>query len=642
MARKKDKQVRPQVAHAPQAHQTAAVASAPASQWVLNPFADIVLFIGAPLVVMGAFLPLRSWFTSQQIAVFLLAFFTFGHHFPGFLRAYGDKELFARYRWRFLIAPPLIFAAALWFDARQLHGLLIFVAMWDIWHVLMQHYGFMRIYDSKAGAVSPVTSWMDWALSISWYLALIVVSPHYSHNLLSRAAQVGLPLMSPEFLQGLRTGMTALSALLTLTYVGYHLWLWKQGRPVSFRKLALLGIFLGATWYLYVGLDDFLVGFTVWSGFHCIQYYGIVWVYNRNRVAKGSPLTSFIRFLFRPSPALVVLYSALIMAYGSINYWAGGVPDETLRKLLLAFITTSNALHYYFDGFIWKMRDSKTRQDLEIADAERVPISAMGWLKQVVRRIAPVEHGGWQAAYLAGILLLLVGVETVRPHDELKAQESLAALAPDSGEAQYNYGTALLNARRVDEAIDVFRDAARLMPDSSKVWNNLGGALYDKGELDESIASLEKALALYRPGEEQEAVRSSSPLLPGAAASTAARPDVVRANLADALARSGRNEEAMNNYRQAIALNPLSVKAHAGLGATLTDVESYDEARAELERAVTLDPDYAAARINLASLLAYLGETEEALGHYRVALASGDERARQAAAAAIAQLESQP
>lgn len=231
------------------------------------------------------------------------------------------------------------------------------------------------------------------------------------------------------------------------------------------------------------------------------------------------------------------------MAYGSINHWAGGVPDETLRKLLLAFITTSNALHYYFDGFIWKMRDSKTRQDLEIADAERAPISAMGWLNQVVRRIAPAQHGGWQAAYLAGILLLLVGVETARPHDELKAQQSLAALAPDSGEAQYNYGTARLTARRVDEAIDVFRDAARPMPDSSKVWNNLGGALYDNGELDESIASFEKALALYRPGEEQEAVRSSSPLLPGAAASTAARPDVVRANLADALARSGRSDD---------------------------------------------------------------------------------------------------
>ena len=75
------------------------------SPWILNPLSDSVLFIVAPLVVMAVFLPLRSWFTSQQIAVFLLAFFTFGHHFPGFLRACGDRELFARYKVRFLLAP---------------------------------------------------------------------------------------------------------------------------------------------------------------------------------------------------------------------------------------------------------------------------------------------------------------------------------------------------------------------------------------------------------------------------------------------------------------------------------------------------------------------------------------------------------
>ena len=72
------------------------------------------------------------------------------------MRAYGDRELFARYRWRFLLAPPLILAATLWFSARDLHGLLLLVFTWDIWHVLMQHYGFMRIYDAKQGEIHPL------------------------------------------------------------------------------------------------------------------------------------------------------------------------------------------------------------------------------------------------------------------------------------------------------------------------------------------------------------------------------------------------------------------------------------------------------------------------------------------------------
>lgn len=122
---------------------------APASGWILSPVYDWLLFIGAPVVCILTLLPLRAIWNSEQLAILLLAFFTFGHHFPSFLRAYGDRELFARYRWRFLLAPPIVFLSALWFDARQLHGLIVFVFAWDIWHVLMQQYGFMRIYDSK-------------------------------------------------------------------------------------------------------------------------------------------------------------------------------------------------------------------------------------------------------------------------------------------------------------------------------------------------------------------------------------------------------------------------------------------------------------------------------------------------------------
>ena len=166
------------------------------STWIISPLWDSVLFIGAPLVCIATLLPLSRLWTSEQTAVFLLAFFTFGHHFPGFVRTYGDRELFARYRLRFLLAPPLIFATALWFDLKDLHGLVIFVSAWDIWHVLMQHYGFMRIYDAKQGVMSSVVSRMDWAVSISWYLTLIIASPHYRHNLLSRAYAAGLPLIS--------------------------------------------------------------------------------------------------------------------------------------------------------------------------------------------------------------------------------------------------------------------------------------------------------------------------------------------------------------------------------------------------------------------------------------------------------------
>ena len=607
-------------------------------QWILSPSLDLLLFIGAPLVVMAVFLPLRSLFSSREIAIFLLAFFTFGHHFPTFLRAYGDKELFDRFRWRFLLAPPLLFATALWFNSQQLHGLLIFVALWDIWHVLMQHYGFMRIYDSKAGAVNASTSWLDWGLAICWYVALIAVSPHYSHNLLSRAYQTGLPLIPAGAVSAVRGGLLGLSALLTLAYMGYHWNEWRAGRPVSWRKLSMLGIFLGATWYLYVGLQDFLVGFTVWSAFHCIQYYGIVWAYSRNRVVKNGPVAGFVRFLFRPSLSLVTLYAGLILAYGSINYFVPAVSDAFVQRLLIAYVVTSNALHYYFDGFIWKMRDQRTRADLDIAEAGEAPVKVGAWVGQLARRIAPQNKGWQQAVAIGAALLLFVGLERRRTPNDVATAESLVAAAPELGEAQYNLGAALWSSGRLDEAYAAFERAAEKMPGSSKVYNNLGGVLYDQGQFEDAVAQYRQALSLYQE-EDARTLRSSAPLMPGDASSLSARPSVVRTNLAQALVRLQRPDEAIEQFEAALQSDPGSPQAQTGLGLAYGQLERYDEAIASLRRALELDPGYATAHINLGGLLAYQGQLEQAARHYNAVMVAGDSRARQAAAAALADLQ---
>src|SRR2546427_536199 len=95
--------------------------------WILSPGWDLALFIGAPALSIVTLVPLRGLWSPAGYSAFLLAFFTFGHHLPGFLRVYGDRELFRQYNWRFLIAPPLVFACALWYARADLHGLLFLV-----------------------------------------------------------------------------------------------------------------------------------------------------------------------------------------------------------------------------------------------------------------------------------------------------------------------------------------------------------------------------------------------------------------------------------------------------------------------------------------------------------------------------------
>jgi tetratricopeptide (TPR) repeat protein len=83
--------------------------------------------------------------------------------------------------------------------------------------------------------------------------------------------------------------------------------------------------------------------------------------------------------------------------------------------------------------------------------------------------------------------------------------------------------------------------------------------------------------------------------------------------------------------RPRFAIDPLSARAHANLGATLGDLGRFEEGREALERALRIDPVYGGAHINLAAILAQMGDPQTAALHYQAALSSGDERVRRAA-----------
>ena len=99
-------------------------------------------------------------------------------------------------------------------------------------------------------------------------------------------------------------------------------------------------------------------------------------------------------------------------------------------------------------------------------------------------------------------------------------------------------------------------------------------------------------------------------------------PDSVEShyNLATALARQQRPEEAEDHFRDTLRLAPDHLAAHVNLGAVLRSRGNYSEAAAQLLRALELSPDNAAAHTNLAGVLAAEGRTREAVAHYRSAL----------------------
>ena len=127
---------------------------ATASLWIIDPFRDFLLIVGAPLIILPAIWAVELRFRPEQIYLFVGSFGAVGHHLPGMMRAYGDRYLFDRFSYRFLLTPLLLGAVCVLFAVRELNAMVLVAYVWGVWHGLMQTYGFLRIYDAKAGAAA--------------------------------------------------------------------------------------------------------------------------------------------------------------------------------------------------------------------------------------------------------------------------------------------------------------------------------------------------------------------------------------------------------------------------------------------------------------------------------------------------------
>ncbi len=98
-------------------------------------------------------------------------------------------------------------------------------------------------------------------------------------------------------------------------------------------------------------------------------------------------------------------------------------------------------------------------------------------------------------------------------------------------------------------------------------------------------------------------------------------------NLGAALQSTGRLDEAINYYRQALRIKPDDAVARNSLGTALQTGGKLEEAINEYRQALRIQPDYANAHYNLGTSLLLLGQGREAAEHFRETLRLGQEDA---------------
>ncbi|MBI3401282.1 MAG: tetratricopeptide repeat protein [Acidobacteria bacterium] len=482
------------------------------------------------------------------------------------LRAYGDRALFQRFRWRFSVAPAFLAATCLVFALRDLNGIVLIVYLWGVWHGLMQTYGFLRIYDAKAGPSSPWTARLDHAMCVTWFATAVLVSPSRMTNILSVFYTSGGPLIEASAIEALRTTSIALTGGVTVAFLCHTAWMWHRGRPLSPVKLLLMATSFGFFWYTNVLVSNMLAGIALFEVFHDVQYLSIVWIFNLNRVQKDPGVGGFTRFLFRRSGALVGVYVGLVVAYGSLNLVSAAMSAGLLRRTLTGLLAASALLHFYYDGFIWKVRERTTRQSLGLSG---------GTPEQAAVRPAWVIHGAkWGLFVLPVLTLGLAEVQGRAP--ELDRARAIAQAAPDSAAAQEHFGTLLAGAGRVDEAVARLREAVRLDPDNAEAQANLGGVLGRAGQLAEAVVHYRKAIQI-EPGDA-----------------------LTRTNLGNTLSRLGEFPEAIRHFEEALRISPNRIDAHIDWGAALLRQGALDEAIDHFREALRISPNQPQALANLA------------------------------------------
>ena len=213
----------------------------------------------------------------------------------------------------------------------------------------------------------------------------------------------------------------------------------------------------------------------------------------------------------------------------------------------------------------------------------------------------------------------------------IRAYREYLAAQPDSLQARSNLGAALARAGRYDEAIAEYDLGLRKNPDNPALLLNLGLAYYKTGRHAEAAARFERALSLAPQFQEQvtlllavcynslgrykDAVALLAPLEKDKAGDPGF--DYVYGT---ALLGDGR-QAAGAAVIQRILSHGDSAEAYLLRGTLELTAHERDSARADLEKAVALNPRLPGAHARLGELLLALGESEPARAAFTQELA---------------------
>lgn len=138
----------------------------------------------------------------------------------------------------------------------------------------------------------------------------------------------------------------------------------------------------------------------------------------------------------------------------------------------------------------------------------------------------------------------------------------------------------------------LWRDTIAKNPSSWMAHHNLGIELFEQGQIDEALVQYRAAVALYPDG------------------------DLERSDLGLVLMEKGFYAEAIQHFEKALAINPRLFQAQNNLALAYSSLGDYDQSVSHYRKALEIDPNAVGTLMNLGSLLKQQGRLDEAIQCY--------------------------
>lgn len=445
----------------------------PRSAWFVNGWFDLLFIVGVPLFVWPLVM-VGQHYGSADLLMKLILLTATGHYFATFVRTYGDRLLVKRFKARLTIVPAVLLCTCVWaFTRGQAAPLLLVTTGWAWWHWLAQAFGFARIYDAKIGSFRPRTAWLDKLLVISWFLGVIVLNSNSTENFARLFLDSGVRLPGAAFWEVLRTIVFGVVATVTTAYVANVVWTLVHGERVSWVKQACHLMTIGFYWFAFAYMPNFFVSYVLYELFHDIQYFAIVWISSRSRVQRGD-VTGWMKRVFRPGWAGLATFLGVTIAFGAIDLGGREWSKAPMTSVLAGVFLTAALLHYYFDGFIWKVRESDIRHDFDLE----------GGVKGHARR-GFVHAASWAFFFVPLVVFANLAATPISGADRARM---LVDAAPESFNAQGNYALSLAQAGAFDRALAHYEKSLALYDGAPRTRLNYAMALDLAGRPDDADA----------------------------------------------------------------------------------------------------------------------------------------------------------